>query len=103
MLAILLTVVVHFVGIFVLIAFAGGDIMDIFRSKPREDDGGGQPFEEPPGDPTPPTEGILLPPDATQSPVRLREPGRIAEHYKRPARRPEHVPAPAERPAAPQP
>ena len=49
---------------------------------PRDDDGG----NEPPRDPTPPLD------DAVQSPVRLREPGRLADAHPPAPRRPEHAP-----------
>jgi hypothetical protein len=52
---------------------------------PRDDDGGGGP---PPPDPDP---GPPLP-GAEQSPVRLREPGRLADAHPRAPRRPEHRP-----------
>ena len=41
--------------------------------------------------------GIPLP-DADQSPVRLREPGRLADHFPHPERRPIHDPAPSRKP-----
>ena len=50
---------------------------------PRDDDDGNEPR---PRDPGPPLDG------ATQSPVRLREPGRLADAHPRAPRRPEHAP-----------
>jgi hypothetical protein len=97
-LALLLTLLVHVVGMVVLIAAMGRDVLDVFRSKPRyrggEDDGGEPPADEPV--PSPQGDGGGLPlPDADQAPVRLREPGRIARRYPRPARRPDREPAPS--------
>jgi hypothetical protein len=96
-LAILLTLVVHVIGIVVLIALMGREVLDVFRSRPRDwgDDGGEPPVDEPV--PAPQGGGGGLPlPDAAQASVRLREPGRIAEHYpspgRRPAREPERAP-----------
>ena len=94
--AIALTVIVHFIGAIVLVwAILGDETID-WRSMlwPGDDDGGGGggPGFEPPrsGD----GGGMLAPPlpDATPSPVRLREPGRIADVHPRPARRPAHAP-----------
>ena len=101
LLAILLTVFAHFAGIAALLVFAGGDIMDIFKSGSKRDDDWGEPYDEPPLAPVPPSDDVPLLPDASQSPVRLREPGRIAERYQRPARRPEHAPE-RDRPGVPQ-
>jgi len=52
---------------------------------PRDDDGGGGP-PPPAPDPGPPLPG------AEQSPVRLREPGRLGDAHPRAPRRPEHPP-----------
>jgi hypothetical protein len=90
--AILLTLIVHVIGMVLLLALCGRDLLEVFRMNPYGDDGGGEP---PSGDPvtTPPPSGGGLPlPDAEQAPVRLREPGRIGEKYPRPARRREHEP-----------
>jgi hypothetical protein len=96
--AIALTVIVHFLGAAVLIAvLLDGEKID-WRGTlfPRDDDGGGGPGWEPPVEPEPTGGGGVvtppLPPDAAPSPVRLREPGRIREGYPRPARRPAHTP-----------
>jgi hypothetical protein len=90
-LSILLLFVVHVIAFVVLFAVLGEEMRDFFRPTRRRDDWG----EEPPEDPIAPeprgTGGLPLP-DAEQAPVRLREPGRIAERYARPARRREHAP-----------
>jgi hypothetical protein len=81
--AIALTLVVHFLGAIVLVWAIVGDEEVDWRGTlwPRDDDGGGGgPGFEPP----------LV--DAAPSPVRLREPGRIADALPRPARRPRHAP-----------
>lgn len=93
----LLTIVVHFIGMALLVGLIGSDLIDFFRSPKRNDDG------PPPPEPDPvapvPTGGGGLPlPDAEAAPVRLREPGRIAEHYPRRPRRPEHAPEPQRAP-----
>jgi hypothetical protein len=94
-LALLLTFLVHVVGMAVLIATLGRDILDVFRTKRVDDDGDGglPPADDPSGVPSGGGGGLPLP-DAEQAPVRLREPGRIGERYPRPARRrdPEHEP-----------
>lgn len=91
-LAILLTFVVHVVGMGVLISLMGHEVIDMFRSRPRREGGdGGEPAPDPVPAPTPSGGGLPLP-DAVQTAVRLREPGRLADGYDRPARRPEHEP-----------
>jgi hypothetical protein len=94
--AILLTVVVHFIGAGVLVwAMAGSEALDVFRRPEGRDDDGGRPRGPAPLDPEP-TPGLGVPlGDADLAKVRLREPGRIADGYGRRPRRPEHVPAPA--------
>ena len=97
--AILLTIVVHLVAFVLLFAMMGREMLDVFGLGGRRADGedGGQwPDPEPvvPG----PGDGGLPLPDAEQAPVRLREPGRIAERYERRPRRPEHAPQPARTP-----
>ncbi len=94
--AIILTIVVHFIGAAVLIwAMAGKEALDVFRSPGSGGGGGGRPRGPAPLDPAP-TPGLGVPmADAERSAVRLREPGRIADGYGRRPRRPEHVPAPA--------
>lgn len=102
-LALALTLVVHVIGAGVLIwALLDGNV-DWNELWPRDDDGRGPRGPEAPeaGD-GPDGGGVLAPtplPDASPSPVRLREPGRIAERYPRPGRRPEHTP---ERPRVPE-
>jgi hypothetical protein len=91
-LAILLTVVVHFLGMVVLFLAMGDDFRSMFRTG---GDGGGWDDGPPPDEPVAPEGGggSTLPlPDADQAAVRLREPGRLGERYPRPARRPEHAP-----------
>jgi hypothetical protein len=100
--AILGTLIVHFLGAGVLVyALLDGEKID-WRGTlwPRDDDGGGGGgYDPPPEHPGPESGGgIVAPtpplPDAAPSAVRLREPGtRIADGYPRPARRPEHAPA----------
>jgi hypothetical protein len=97
--AIVLTVVVHFLGAMVLVGvLLNGEKID-WRGLlfPGDDDGPGPGFDDPPLPPDPSGDGGLAPtplPDASPSPspVRLREPGRIGEGYPRPARRPAHPP-----------
>ena len=93
-LAILLTAVVHFVGFVLLFALLGREMVGFFRGE-RTDGGDGGTWVEPdvPGDPGPGGIGIPLP-DADPSPVRLREPGRIADRSTKRPRRPDHVPEP---------
>ncbi|HEV7494360.1 hypothetical protein [Baekduia sp.] len=96
--AIALTLVVHFLGAIVLIWAIIGDEQIDWRATlwPRDDDGGGggPGFEPPRGPDGGPGGGMLAPPlaDAAPSPIRLREPGRIADAHPRPARRPAHAP-----------
>jgi hypothetical protein len=100
--AILLTLVVHILGAAILVmVLLDGEKID-WRGTlwPRDDDGPGPGFEPPSPEPTPSGTGTPLP-DATPSPVRLREPGRIREGYPKPSRRPAHTPerTPAREPA----
>jgi hypothetical protein len=96
--AIALTVIVHFVGAVVLIWAILGDEEVDWRGIlwPGDDDGGGggPGFEPPHGGDDGGGGGMLAPPlsDAVPSPIRLREPGRIADGHPRPARRPAHAP-----------
>ena len=96
--AIVLTLVVHFLGAIVLVWAIIGDEQIDWRGTlwPRDDDGGGGgPGFEPPHGPGGGDGGGMLPaplPDATPSPIRLREPGRIGDVHPRPARRPAHAP-----------
>jgi hypothetical protein len=92
-----LTLGVHILGgfalIYMLVANSDGGALDWW---PRDDDDG------PPRDPIAPKPvgggGGLPLPVADPSPVRLREPGTIADGYPRRDRRPVH-PAPAREPA----
>jgi len=94
--AILLTVVVHFLGAIVLIwAMAGKETFAIFRTAKDDGDGGIGRDVDPPVQPGRGPAGGLPLPDAEPAPVRLREPGRIGEGYPRRPRRPQHAPAPA--------
>jgi hypothetical protein len=96
--AIALTVVVHFIGAIVLIWAIVGDEEINWRGMlwPGDDDGGGggPGFEPPQSGDDGGGGGMLAPPlaDATPSPIRLREPRRIADGHPRPARRPAHAP-----------
>lgn len=99
LLAIALTVGVHILGAGVLIwALIDRDAPDTGSWPdwwPRDGDGAG-----PPRPPVAPTGGgVERPalPDARPSPVRLREPGRIADRKAAPGRRPAHPTVP-ERP-----
>jgi hypothetical protein len=98
--ALLLTFVVHVIGVVVLIwaIVANQDEPPDWRSWWYGDDDGGEPEPAPP---TPRGGGLPLP-DADQSPVRMREPGRLADGYPAPERRParEPLPAPRRAPAA---
>jgi hypothetical protein len=75
--------VIHALGLVVLFVAlmrgdgGGGGWRDWW---PRDDD-------DRPRDPGPPLPG------ARQSPVRMREPGRLADAHRSPARRPQHAPA----------
>jgi hypothetical protein len=101
--AILLTLLVHILGAMVLVGvLLNGEKID-WRGLlfPNDDDGPGPSFDDPiEPDPVPSGGGMPLP-DASPSPVRLREPGRIGETYPRPSRRPAHAPqrTPAREPA----
>lgn len=96
--AIVLTVVVHFLGAMVLVGvLLNGEKIDwrglLFPGDDGPGPGGG--FDDPPIPPDPSGDGGLAPtplPDASPSPVRLREPGRIGDGYPRPGRRPAHPP-----------
>ena len=89
--AIVLLFVVHVAAFVALFAVLGDGILDFFRGTRRDDDGGSPPPDAPIA-PEPRGGGMLPLPSAEQAPVRLREPGRIAERYPRPARRREHAP-----------
>lgn len=97
--ALLLIVAVHVVGAVALVwALVGEDGIDWRSLWPRDDDDGhgGDPgtAPRPPFDP----DGLPLP-DAARAPVRLREPGRLADlRSSRHERRPAHAPGPAREP-----
>ncbi|HEX8205971.1 MAG TPA: hypothetical protein VF587_07940 [Solirubrobacteraceae bacterium] len=90
--SILVLTVVHFAAFGALFwHLAGREIFGTFRIGPDDDDR--RRFDPPP---RPPDDGdrrggVPLP-DAAPAPVRLREPGRLADGYPRRTRRPEHVP-----------
>jgi hypothetical protein len=96
--ALSLTVVVHFVGAAVLVIHMLGDQKIDWRGLlGGGSDGGGGSDSPPPESPRDPG-GSALPlplplPDASPSAVRLREPGRLADLTQPPQRRPEHPPA----------
>lgn len=99
LLAIALTFFVHVIGAGVLIwALIDRDSEDAgsWRDWWPKDDRSPEPPFEPAG---PSGDGVARPvlPDASASPVRLREPGRIGDHKGAPGRRPAH-PAVPERP-----
>jgi len=87
-LALGLTLLVHVVGLAALVWALLLDEEDRpdWRGWFGSDDGEPGPLEP---DPRPSGYGLPLP-DAAQSGVRLREPGRIADGHARPARRPAH-------------
>jgi hypothetical protein len=89
-LALSLTVLVHFVGLGALVlVIVHNDGIDWRSWWPRDDRGDG-PDEPPPPD----GPGPLPLADAGPGRARLREPGRLADAYPPPPRRPQHVPAP---------
>ena len=99
-LAILVLTLVHF-GAFALLFWhlAGREILGVFRID-SGDDPGPRRDDPAPEDPRGPRDGGVPLPDAAPAPVRLREPGRIADWNRaRPPRprRPEHVPGEPER------
>ena len=94
--ALVLTLAVHVLGTIALIWVLvrsqedRGDLRHWWRG---DDDGGSGP---PPPGPAHPRGGDLLPlPDATQSAMRLRGGGRLADAHRRPRRGPGREPAPA--------
>lgn len=95
MLALGLTIVVHVLGIAALVwaLVLDNDDRPDWRGWLRFDDGDDPP--EAPRPVLPRGPGGMLPlPDAAQSDVRLREPGRLADERPLPPRRPEHPPVP---------
>jgi hypothetical protein len=99
-LALLLTFIVHVVGMVALYSLMGREMLEFFRGRPQDgggDDGGEPPADDPVRAPEGGGGGLPLP-TAEQSPVRLREPGRLTERRPRPARRPDHRPERAPQP-----
>jgi hypothetical protein len=100
--AIGLTLLLHFVGAGVLVwGLLDGEKID-WRGAlwPRDEDGPGWDPPEPPEPPTPDRSGGLPLPVTAPSAVRLREPGRISDAKPAPGRRPAHAPE-RDRPAVP--
>ena len=95
--ALLLTFVVHVVGVVVLIwaIIAGQDDRPDWRRWWYGDDEGDEPA---PKAPSPGGDGLPLP-DARQATLRMREPARLADGYPAPSRRPAREPAPSREPA----
>jgi hypothetical protein len=95
--SILVLTLVHFAAFGLLFwHLAGREMFSTFRIAPDDrGDGGVEPLPDgnPPGD----RDGGVPLPHAEPAPVRLREPGRIADGYPRRERRPAHDPAPAPR------
>jgi len=100
-LAILLLTLVHF-GAFALLFWhlAGREIFSVFRIGPDGNGGGGAGAPTTPGDDGDRDGGLPLL-GAAPAPVRLREPGRLAEGYPRRPRRPEHAPGEPDRVSVP--
>ncbi len=97
--SILLLTLVHFAAFALLFwHLAGSEILSTFRIGP-DDDGGGESPDGPAPEPGGDRDGGVPLPDAGQAPVRLREPGRLADAYPRRSRRPDHAPAPEREPA----
>jgi hypothetical protein len=93
--ALVLTFVIHLVGAAALVWAMLGDGERSVRGWWPRDDGGQEPDPRAP-EPRPSGPGLPVPlPDAAQSGVRLREPGRLGDALPRPARRPAHPPVPA--------
>jgi|SRR5579864_2889452 len=84
------------VGVLLIPALRDNNTPPVRRNDGDSDDDGGGGPKLPPAPPAPPRGGIPLP-DAVQSRVRLREPGRLRELLPRPERRrtrePERSPA----------
>jgi hypothetical protein len=100
--AILLTVVVHFLGAIVLVmVLLDGEKID-WRGTlwPRDDDGPGPNWDPPEPDPSGSSDGLPLPTSAP-SRFRLRKRDRLGDAYPKPSRRPAHTPehAPTREPA----
>lgn len=97
--AIFILTVVHFAAFGMLFwHLAGREIFTTFRIGPDSGGGGGSapaPAPDGGGD----RDGGVPLPDAAPAPVRLREPGRLADGYPRRGRRPEHAPGEQPEPA----
>ncbi len=93
--SIALLTVVHFAAFGLLFwHLAGREILSTFRIEPDGGRGGGS-ADAPPPDTGGDRDGGVPLPDASPAPVRLREPGRIADGYPRRERRPAREPEPA--------
>lgn len=90
----LLLASMHLIGLglltMLLVMFLRSDTIKPW-SPPDDDEGGGGPPLIPDRPVSPSPGGIPLP-DAQPSPMRLREPGRLADHHHRPQRRPSREP-----------
>ncbi len=96
--SIALLTLVHFAAFALLFwHLAGSEMLSMFRTRPREDGGGGGAADATAPDPGGDRDGGIPLPDAEQAPVRLREPGRLADAYPRRTRRPQHAPDAPER------
>ena len=93
--SILVLTLVHFAAFGLMFwHLAGSEMFATFRITPDGDGGDGvEPVAG--GDPSGDRDGGVPLPDAGPAPVRLREPGRIADAYPRRERRPAHEPVPA--------
>jgi hypothetical protein len=102
--ALVITVLVHFLGAGVLIwgMLGEGEERPNWRDFwPRDDDGGGGPPADPPERPSGGGDRAPIPllPESEPAAVRLREPGRIGDAHPLPPRRPDHQPEPRRVPA----
>jgi hypothetical protein len=96
--AILVLTLVHFAAFALLFwHLAGREIFGTFRIGPEDDRRRGDGDPAPPPDSGGDRDGALPLPHAEPAPVRLREPGRLADGYPRRLRRPDHVPGEPER------
>ena len=95
--SILVLTLVHFAAFGLLFwHLAGREMFATFRIA-GDDDGGSGVEPRTGGDPSGDRDGGVPLPDADPAPVRLREPGRLADGYPRRERRPAHEPVPAPR------
>jgi hypothetical protein len=96
--SILLLTLVHFAAFVVLFwHLAGREMLSVFRTSTGEGGDGGGAVDPAPPDPSGDRDGGVPLPDASPAPVRLREPGRLADSYPRRPRRPRHAPDAPER------